>query len=77
MDVKLHQRFVINVRRRRQTIGLTQIQVAERLGMRQPSYAAIEAGKCNPGLDVVDRVAEALDCDPGDLLMPVEEKISV
>jgi transcriptional regulator with XRE-family HTH domain len=77
MDVKLHKRFVANVKRRRMTLGMTQEQVADRLGIKQPSYAAIESGRCNPGLDVVERVAEALDCDAEELLTAVsQEKIS-
>ena len=77
MNVELHNRFIVNIRRRRLTLGLTQIQVADALGMSQPGYAAIEAGRRNPSLDVVERVAEALCCEGADLLAPVvEEKIS-
>jgi transcriptional regulator with XRE-family HTH domain len=76
MNVELHKRFTANVRRRRLTLGLTQLQVAEELGISQPSYAAIETGRRNPGLDVVEKVAKALDCEAADLLVPVNsEKI--
>jgi transcriptional regulator with XRE-family HTH domain len=77
MNVELHQRFVTNVKRRRLTLGMTQHQIADRLDIKQPSYAAIEAGRCNPSLDVVEKVARALDCDPEELLAPISfEKIS-
>ena len=76
MNVELHQRFLKNVRRRRLTLGLTQSQVADALGISQPGYAAIEAGRRNPSLDVVERVADALGCEAPDLLVAVtEEKI--
>jgi transcriptional regulator with XRE-family HTH domain len=78
MDVKLHKRFISNVKQRRLTLGMTQEQVADRLGIKQPSYAAIESGRCNPGLDVVERVAEALGCEADELLSAqAQEKISV
>ena len=76
MNVELHKRFIVNVRRRRLTLGLTHTQVAVALDIAQPSFAAIESGRRNPGLDVVEKVAKALDCEPEDLLSPVEsEKI--
>ena len=76
MNVELHNRFIVNVRQRRRTLGLTQAEVAAKLDISQPSYAAIEAGRRNPGLDVVERVAVVLGCDAADLLAPVDsEKI--
>ena len=71
--MKLHKRFLANLRARRLELGLTQADVADRLGIAQPSYAAIESGRRNPGLDVVERVALALDCDSADLLADPEK----
>lgn len=68
-DTRLHQVFCDNVRRRRLELELTQHDVAKRLDVSQPAYAAIEAGRCSPSLDTVQRVAEALECNPAQLLL--------
>lgn len=64
----LHKVFCQNVARERARLELTQAQVAERLGVSQPYYAEIEGGRRIPGLDVVERVAIALETTPADLL---------
>jgi len=64
----LHDAFCENVKKRRRLLGLTQQEVADALGVSQPSYAQIESGRRMPGLDVVERVAQALDVLPADLL---------
>ena len=64
----LHRIFMQNVRQRRRDLALTQSEVAERLGVSQPSYAALEGGKSIPGLEVVERVAIALETTPLELL---------
>lgn len=64
----LHKAFCENVRARRDQLGLTQKDVAERLGVSQPTYAALEAGKSVPSIDIVDRVARALGLSPALLL---------
>ena len=64
----LHQAFCDSVKARRKELGLTQLQVAELLGVEQPTYSAIESGKGSPSLDLVERVARALQVHPSDLL---------
>lgn len=64
----LHRKFCENVRARREKLGLTQKQVASRLGVYVSSYSSIEQGNRSPGLDVIGRVAEALGCSAADLL---------
>lgn len=64
----LHRRFCDSVKARRLSLSLTQREVAERLGIAPPSYAAIEAGRKVPRLDVIERVAIALECDASALL---------
>lgn len=64
----LHRKFCDNVRSRREALGLTQAQVAKRLGLTQSYYSAIEHGYRTPGLDVIERVSAALNCEPFELL---------
>ena len=45
---------------RRGELGLTQAQLAERMGVAQPRVAEWEGGKTTPGLDTVERWADAL-----------------
>lgn len=65
-----HRVFCDNVTTRRAALGLTQVQVAAKLGMAQPSYAVIETGKCQPTLNTVVKVATALRTTPAELLTP-------
>ena len=67
-DSALHRVFCQRVIERRKEMGLTQAQVAERLGIARPAYTAIETGKKTPGLDTVERVANALEIPAIDLL---------
>lgn len=41
--------------------GLTQAQLAEMVGTRQPSIARLENGSSVPSLSFLERIAEALD----------------
>jgi DNA-binding XRE family transcriptional regulator len=41
--------------------GLTQAQLAEMVGTRQPSIARLENGSSIPSLSFLDRIAKALD----------------
>lgn len=43
--------------------GLTQEQLAEKVGTKQPSIARLESGRTTPSLDFLQRVAEALDAE--------------
>lgn len=45
----------------RRAAGLTQIQLAARLGVRQPSVSRFEAGQDLPTPEMLGRIAEALD----------------
>jgi len=49
------------VRARREALGLTQSDLAARVGTRQPAIARLEAGGSVPSIDLLDRVAAALD----------------
>jgi len=53
--------------------GLTQEQLAEMVGTKQPSIARLESGKTAPRLDFLRRVVEALGGKLTVLIEPVEE----
>jgi transcriptional regulator with XRE-family HTH domain len=65
-----HAEFCERVKARRKELGLTQAEVAERLGMKQGAYAQIELGVSAPGFHVLYRVAESLETTVHEL-MPV------
>jgi Predicted transcriptional regulator with C-terminal CBS domains len=49
------------VRRRREELGLTQAQLGQRAGLRQPAVARFEAGGTMPTIPMLKRLAAALD----------------
>jgi transcriptional regulator with XRE-family HTH domain len=51
-------------------LRLTQLQVADMLGISSPAYTAIETGKSCPGIDRVERVAAILRTTAAQLLTP-------
>ena len=52
----------------RERLGLTQEQVAERSGVHATEVSRIEAGKRDPQVSTVKRLAKAVDLKPGQLL---------
>jgi transcriptional regulator with XRE-family HTH domain len=65
---RLHTIFLENVRACRDDLGLTQADMARRMKITQGSYAQIEAGRRNPTIGMVERVAKALRTDVLELL---------
>jgi transcriptional regulator with XRE-family HTH domain len=53
--------------------GLTQEQLAEMVGTKQPSIARLESGKMEPRLSFLRRVVEALDGKMEVQIVPREE----
>ncbi|MFI5782335.1 helix-turn-helix domain-containing protein [Nocardia sp. NPDC051570] len=49
------------VRERREQLGLTQAELAERAGLKQPAVARLEAGGTMPTIPMLERIAEALE----------------
>lgn len=43
--------------------GLTQEELAEKVGTRQPSIARLESGRSLPSLSFLEKIAEALDAE--------------
>ncbi|WP_067892585.1 helix-turn-helix domain-containing protein [Nocardia vaccinii] len=48
------------VRGLREKTGLTQVELADRAGSKQPAVARLEAGDTMPTIPVLERIAEAL-----------------
>lgn len=57
-----------NLRDARKRLGLTQEQVAERSGVHPTEISRIEAGKRDPRASTLQRLAQAVEMRPGDLL---------
>lgn len=65
---KTREWFARNVRTRRLALKLTQIELAERLEVSQPVVSDLENDRYSPSLDVVHKVAEALETTADTLL---------
>jgi transcriptional regulator with XRE-family HTH domain len=57
-----------NLRAARKRHGLTQEQVADRSGVHATEVSRIEAGKRDPQVSTVEKLAAAVDLRPGELL---------
>jgi transcriptional regulator with XRE-family HTH domain len=47
----------------REKLGITQAELAARIGSTQPAVARLEAGGVSPSLDTLSRIAAALDLE--------------
>lgn len=57
-----------NLRDARKCLGLTQEQVAERSGVHATEVSRIEAGKRDPQVSTLLKLAKAVEVSPGQLL---------
>ncbi|MEX0973253.1 MAG: helix-turn-helix transcriptional regulator [Solirubrobacterales bacterium] len=57
-----------NLRQARERLGLTQEQVAERSGVHSTEVSRIEGGKRDPKISTLERLARAVEVEPGRLL---------
>ena len=62
-----------HVRELRQKRGLTQTDLAQRLGVPQSRISEIESGTRVPNLVTLLRLAAALECKPSTLLAPFDK----
>lgn len=51
----------MNVRERREQLGISQKELAERAKISQSFLCDIEQGRCKPSIDTALRLAQALD----------------
>ena len=66
------ERFGWNLRIARRRAGLTQQELADRLGIWQSGVSTWERGLCVPQITSVARLAQALEIEPSDLLRGTE-----
>lgn len=66
-------RFGAVVRRRRKERGLTQYELADKVGVEQPSIHRVEKGRQGWDSRTVFGIAAALDCSMADLFVEVEQ----
>jgi len=59
-----------NIRKRRMELGLTQVDLAERLGITQTYLSDVEQGKRTPRTPRLAKFAEALEVNPTYLVDP-------
>ena len=66
----------IYLRQLREGAGLSQRELAERLGCRQPAIARLEAGGIRPGLNTLHRIADALGFEFQIQMVPRDQALS-
>lgn len=62
---------------RRKAIGLTQEQMAEKIGISQNFYARIEAGTSGMSIETLMSICSVLLITPNDILIPGEKPASL
>ncbi len=63
----LGQRLAGTLRRMREKAGLSQVEMAKRLGISQPTLNRLESVSQNATLKTLNQLCQALRCEPGDL----------
>lgn len=65
---KLRRLVAQNIRSRRTALGITQQELAERMGIGQATVARYEVAPQNLTLELLERIAVSLDTTPASLL---------
>jgi len=68
----VHELLANNLRKYRQEQGLTQEQLAAKSGVASEYISRLEAGKRNPTVAIVEKLAKALQVSVDRLLMEME-----
>jgi predicted transcriptional regulator len=59
-DMKPYYELVNQIIKARTELGLTQAQLAARVGTKQSNISRLERGDCNPSLEFIQKVATSL-----------------
>jgi DNA-binding XRE family transcriptional regulator len=62
-EISTRGRIGYKIKELREKKGLSQLQLAELTGFKQPNIARLEAGAYAANLDTLDKIAKALGCD--------------
>ncbi|MBE7699584.1 helix-turn-helix transcriptional regulator [Oerskovia sp. Sa1BUA8] len=66
-----------HVRARRAALGLTQAQLAERLGVSRQTVISIERGRFDPSLPLAFRLSALLGAPIEELFVPPDDDVAV
>jgi len=67
MSIKHRQRWFLKEWRKHK--GLSQEKLAEKLGIHKGDISNLEKGKRRYNQDILEALADALECEPADLIM--------
>lgn len=74
MERNIIKIFGKNIKRLRNILGLTQAQVAEKLGIEEMSVSRIETGARFTRIENIEKLVDILQCQPSDLFAYEQEK---
>jgi transcriptional regulator with XRE-family HTH domain len=66
----LRQAFAANLRRFRHAKGISQEDLAYEADVNRTYVSKLEKGVSYPGLEIIAKLADALEVEPAELLMP-------
>ncbi|MBI5869643.1 MAG: helix-turn-helix transcriptional regulator [Actinobacteria bacterium] len=69
----LAKSFGSEVRKQRESLGLSQEKFAEKAGIHRTYVSSIELGKVDPSLSVANKLAVALDVKLSEIIQSAEE----
>lgn len=61
-----------NCRRLRAARGLSQVEIADKVGLSRPGYLKVESGQSIPRADTLERIAQAFNVSIAELVRPIE-----
>jgi len=64
------QLFGDRLKERRRALGLTQAQLFSRTGITAAYISLVERGRANPTLDIMVKLAEAVEAEAWDMIRP-------
>jgi len=67
-NLRAREVFAANLHRHRQSLGLSQEQLADRAGVHRTYIGSVERGECNISIDNIEKIAKALALPVASLL---------